>query len=87
MFETVQKLQGSQADGVVKRGGSPFETVQKLQGSQASLRQRARQFWFETVQKLQGSQAMRWQKSLAVCLRLYRNYKVLKLEWCFGSFF
>ena len=35
MFETVQKLQGSQAD--LQGGGqvAGFETVQKLQGSQA----------------------------------------------------
>ena len=36
MFETVQKLQGSQATVIMERKLVLFETVQKLQGSQAS---------------------------------------------------
>ena len=55
-----------------------FETVQKLQGSQARV-PGARAFnQFETVQKLQGSQAHAAITNRANCLRLYRNYKVLK---------
>ena len=56
-----------------------FETVQKLQGSQAQTRQAHQQPLFETVQKLQGSQAKAVLKNSRKCLRLYRNYKVLKL--------
>ncbi len=36
MFETVQKLQGSQAEKMNANIITKFETVQKLQGSQAS---------------------------------------------------
>ena len=56
-----------------------FETVQKLQGSQAQKRRDLVAGAFETVQKLQGSQAWRSQRAFHHSLRLYRNYKVLKL--------
>ena len=36
MFETVQKLQGSQAEQMNANIITKFETVQKLQGSQAN---------------------------------------------------
>ena len=57
MFETIQKLQGSQANcAMVNRGGA-FETIQKLQGSQAYDGRSESGGRFETIQKLQGSQA------------------------------
>ena len=38
VFETIQKLQGSQADQRVEAVGDVFETIQKLQGSQAATK-------------------------------------------------
>ena len=35
MFETIQKLQGSQAKSLQRGRDQQFETIQKLQGSQA----------------------------------------------------
>ena len=37
LFETVQKLQGSQAPDTSPTHAPKFETVQKLQGSQAAV--------------------------------------------------
>ena len=78
-FETVQKLQGSQACIMVDSPSHLFETVQKLQGSQARYQAVVAPVVFETVQKLQGSQAEVRSNSVGASLRPYRNYKVLKL--------
>ena len=77
-FETVQKLQGSQAAEATAGVLAKFETVQKLQGSQAGSYPARASSRFETVQKLQGSQAALDPCRYRCSLRLYRNYKVLK---------
>ena len=70
-FETVQKLQGSQAVYPSAAALDAFETVQKLQGSQACRRACSAWFRFETVQKLQGSQASN------ITLKLSPNHYML----------
>ena len=71
MFETVQKLQGSQATVIMERKLVLFETVQKLQGSQAVGTAVIGGAVFETVQKLQGSQASN------ITLKLSPNHYML----------
>ena len=71
MFETIQKLQGSQAEGEGNAQQHKFETIQKLQGSQALMTFMSIYLSFETIQKLQGSQASN------ITLKLSPNHYML----------
>ena len=71
MFETIQKLQGSQADPISRHNDTQFETIQKLQGSQAGASAGTQRRRFETIQKLQGSQASN------ITLKLSPNHYML----------
>ena len=64
-FETVLKLQGSQAQSETCAHFDVFETVLKLQGSQADNPTSCASDRFETVLKLQGSQASSITKKLS----------------------
>ena len=70
-FETIQKLQGSQAYIMKETVVFLFETIQKLQGSQAIIITNQSGFEFETIQKLQGSQASN------ITLKLSPNHYML----------
>ena len=77
-FETIQKLQGSQAQRQNLLPEGKFETIQKLQGSQAGSSTLARPWCLRPYRNYKVLKHKRFVGVNHRGLRPYRNYKVLK---------